>query len=284
VLVAAKESAFGKGSGKSSKLSVKDSLLEDSHKLNVVDMANTKFDSKKVPQAYCLRNCLELIGVVATKEQLLELWDKKTSKERKLCLASELEEKALRKVFKYEEKHYDVEMNKTKNKYSSTYIAVGSRLNIYKKCLLLKQGKPTASPSDQKLVDWNSVNVVGEAPDDNYTIDYFYDVVNGTQHAAGNVHVGNCAETNPNCSSEDGVQISTTQQYKTTDTTGGLGESSGDPPNNQEETTGQGAGTEATDSDISSDDDSDVGHHSPTPMSEAEDMCELNVGDEIIFY
>jgi hypothetical protein len=212
VLVAAKESAFGKGSGKSSKLSVKDSLLEDSHKLNVVDMANTKFDSKKVPQAYCLRNCLELIGVVATKEQLLELWDKKTSKERKLCLASELEEKALRKVFKYEEKHYDVEMNKTKNKYSSTYIAVGSRLNIYKKCLLLKQGKPTASPSDQKLVDWNSVNAVGGAPDDNYTIDYFYDVVNGTQHAAGNVHVGNCAETNPNCSSEDGVQISTTQQ------------------------------------------------------------------------
>jgi hypothetical protein len=28
-----------------------------------------------------------------------------------------LEEKALRKVFKYEEKEYDVEMNKTKNKY-----------------------------------------------------------------------------------------------------------------------------------------------------------------------
>jgi hypothetical protein len=80
--VAAKESAFGKGSGKSSKLSVKDSLLAVSHKLNVVDMANTKFDSKKVSQAYCLRNCLELIGIVATKEQLLKLRDKKTSKER----------------------------------------------------------------------------------------------------------------------------------------------------------------------------------------------------------
>jgi hypothetical protein len=146
-----------------------------------------------------MRNCLELIGIVATKEQLLELRDKKTSKERELCLASELEEKARRKVFQCEEKDYDVEMNKTKNKYSSTYIAVGSRLNIYKKCLLLKQGKPTASPSDQKLVDWNSVNAVSEAPDDNYTIDYFYDVVNGTQHAAGNIHVGNCAETNPNC-------------------------------------------------------------------------------------
>jgi hypothetical protein len=42
------------------------------------------------------------------------------------------------------EKLLNVEMKKTKNKYSSTYIAVGSRLNIYKKCLLLKQVKPTA--------------------------------------------------------------------------------------------------------------------------------------------
>jgi hypothetical protein len=75
----------------------------------------------------------------------------------------------------------------------------------------------------------------------------------------------------------------TTQQYKTWDTTGGLGESSGDPPYRQEKNTGQG-GTEPRDSDNSSDDDSDVGHHSPTPMSEAEDMSELNVGDEIISY
>jgi hypothetical protein len=49
-----------------------------------------------------------------------------------------LEEKALRKVFKYEEKEYDVEMNKTKNKYSSTYVAVGSRLNKKKKNSILK--------------------------------------------------------------------------------------------------------------------------------------------------
>jgi hypothetical protein len=45
-------------------------------------MANTKFDSKRLPQAYCLKNCKELIGIIATKKQLLELLDKKTS-ERK---------------------------------------------------------------------------------------------------------------------------------------------------------------------------------------------------------
>jgi hypothetical protein len=57
-------------------------------------------------------------------------------------------------------------------------------------------------------VDWESVEAVGGAPDDNCTIDYFYSIINGT-HAAGRVAVSNCAEKNPHdCSSED-AQIST---------------------------------------------------------------------------
>jgi hypothetical protein len=135
---------------------------------------------------------------------------------------------------------------------------------------LLKQGKPTASPSDQKLEDWERVKTVSVAPDDNYTIDYFYVIINGT-HAAGKVHVSNCAEKTPHCSSDD-AQIST-QQDKTTEATGGFGDSSGAPPNHPEESpTGEGR-AEAMDSDSSSEDDSDVGYHSPTPNVRGRGKC-----------
>ncbi|KAL3908799.1 MAG: hypothetical protein SGILL_008343 [Bacillariaceae sp.] len=155
--------------------SLRDTLIAVSPKWNVMNPSSTDVKQFNPKHGFLLRNCLELFGIVSTRQEREELKKKKTSNMRKLTLASEIEERALRKVFcDYEMRNWDVERGTNMDKTKNTYVAVGGRLGNYKKRLLKKQGKEKDAPKTQPLKEWNEVPYYGEPPVGNTTIEQHF--------------------------------------------------------------------------------------------------------------